>query len=388
MSGEVGLTARRRTDEEKGGAHAPAGLRWYRSDPPLPRSARPALEKILIGHEPFPALITDSCWNIVALNHTMQLLIDDVAAHLRKPPANFLRIVLHPEGLAPYLSDPWRVRGNILRSVRQWHAMTGDRRLGRLEADLLAYPVVSLGGEGPAEAAPFPCVPIGLWRDGQLLNFFHVVTSFGHRPGSVSSRFGAGSNALDGIALESFLPADAETRAVLDSPGHAWAGTSRLFASAQRTPRSTARAQRKEGTMTTARTAGTAPLVGTEGNDRLLRLALVADAILTGVNGIGYLALATVLDSVLGVERAVQYPIGVFLTVYALWVFFVVRQEHIKRAAALVVITLNALWAVLSIVAAATDALGATGVGTGWVVLQGLVVGAMAALQYVGLRRL
>jgi hypothetical protein len=342
---------------------------------------------VLIGHEPFPALITDARWNIVALNHTMQLLVDGVADHLLKPPANFLRIVLHPEGLAPHLSDPWRVRGNILQSVRQWHAMTGDRRLRRLEADLLAYPVVSIGGEGPAEAAaPFPCVPIGLWRDGQLLNFIHVVTSFGHRPGSVSSRFGFDS--LDGIALESFLPADAETRAVLDSPGHAWAGSSRLFASAQRTPRPTARAQRKEGTMTTARTAGTTPLASTGSNDRLLRLALVADAILTGANGIGYLALATVLDSVLGVERSVQYPIGVFLTVYAVWVFFVVRQEHIKRAAALVVITLNALWTVLSIVAAATDALGATGVGTGWIVLQGLVVGAMAALQYAGLRRL
>lgn len=139
--------------------------------------------------------------------------------------------------------------------------------------------------------------------------------------------------------------------------------------------------------MTSPRTADTASLTNSDRPDGLLRLALLADVVLTGANGIGYLALATVLDSVLGVERSVQYPVGAFLTVYALWVLFVVRQERISRAAAGVVIALNALWAVASILTAATDALDGSAVGTTWIVLQGLVVGAMGAVQYVGLRR-
>ncbi|GAT82959.1 hypothetical protein STXM2123_3660 [Streptomyces sp. F-3] len=140
--------------------------------------------------------------------------------------------------------------------------------------------------------------------------------------------------------------------------------------------------------MTSLRTADTAPVRNSARRDGLLRLALAVDVVLTGVNGLGCLALATVLDSVLGVERSVQYPVGAFLTVYALWLLSVLRREPISRGAVGVVITLNALWAVAGILTAATGALGSTAVGTAWIVLQGLVVGAMGAVQYVGLRRI
>lgn len=121
--------------------------------------------------------------------------------------------------------------------------------------------------------------------------------------------------------------------------------------------------------------------------DRLLRFALVADVILTGANGIGYLVLATVLDSFLGVRLSVQYPVGVFLVGYALWVLAVSRQENIGRGPVVAIIALNTAWAVASVVTVAVDALTATGVGNGWIVLQGLTVAAMGALQYLGLRR-
>ncbi|MFE6492109.1 hypothetical protein [Streptomyces sp. NPDC057748] len=134
--------------------------------------------------------------------------------------------------------------------------------------------------------------------------------------------------------------------------------------------------------------ASTVPATGTARSDGFLRAALVADVILTGANGIGYLALATVLDSFLGVPLPVQYAVGVFLTVYALWVLTVSRQEDIGRGAVTVVIALNAAWAVAGVVAVVLDALTATTVGNGWIVFQALVVGAMAAVQYAGLRRI
>ncbi|MER6790251.1 hypothetical protein ABT330_37585 [Streptomyces sp. NPDC000658] len=196
-------------------------LRWYPSDPPLPERSRSALEKVLLGHEPFPALITDSLWNIVALNHTMQSLIGDVVGHLLAPPANFLRIVLHPEGLAPSLTDPELARSHILRLLR-WRATASDGRLRRLEADLRGYPVSAGENPLPTDTTPPLCPPVGLWWQGHRLNFLHVVMSFGGRPGDLSPHLGHGS--LEGIALESFLPADAATRALLDSrsrPGRA-----------------------------------------------------------------------------------------------------------------------------------------------------------------------
>ncbi|MFE7105669.1 hypothetical protein ACFU98_10405 [Streptomyces sp. NPDC057575] len=123
-------------------------------------------------------------------------------------------------------------------------------------------------------------------------------------------------------------------------------------------------------------------------SDSLLRFALLADVVLTGANGIGYLALATVLDSFLGVDRSVLYPVGVFLTGYALWLLTVARREDIGRGAAAVVIALNTAWAMAGVAAVAVDTLTATGAGNVWIVFQALTVGAMAALQYAGLRRL
>ncbi|MFG2557853.1 hypothetical protein [Streptomyces sp. NPDC048496] len=140
--------------------------------------------------------------------------------------------------------------------------------------------------------------------------------------------------------------------------------------------------------MMSSQNAGTVTAAGATRSDSLLRFALLADVALTGANGIGYLVLATVLDSFLGVHLSVQYPVGVFLTVYALWVLVVSRQENISRGSVAVIITLNMAWAVASIATVAVDALSATGIGNGWIVFQGLVVAAMGALQYVGLRRL
>ncbi|WP_405751857.1 hypothetical protein OHA19_26170 [Streptomyces sp. NBC_00012] len=134
--------------------------------------------------------------------------------------------------------------------------------------------------------------------------------------------------------------------------------------------------------------ASTVRPADTARSDRLLRFALLADVVLTGANGLGYLALATVLDPFLGVDRSVLYPVGVFLTGYALWLLTVSRRETIGRGAVTVVIALNTAWAVAGVVAVAVDAPTATAAGNVWIVFQALVVGAMAVLQYAGLRRL
>ncbi|MET9294888.1 hypothetical protein [Streptomyces sp. NPDC003077] len=133
--------------------------------------------------------------------------------------------------------------------------------------------------------------------------------------------------------------------------------------------------QRQTGTALAARPGG------------FLRRALFLDVILTGANGIGYVSLATVLDDVFGFSRSVQYPVGVFLIVFALFVLRTATRREIDRSAVTVIIALNGLWAVASVVVAWSGVLGATGLGTGWTVLQGLVVGGFAVLQYVGLRR-
>ncbi|QWF82085.1 hypothetical protein HUW46_05522 [Amycolatopsis sp. CA-230715] len=58
-----------------------------------------------------------------------------------------------------------------------------------------------------------------------------------------------------------------------------------------------------------------------------------------------------------------------------------------SRAAAGLVAELNAVWAVGSVVVAATGVLPATTAGTIWIVAQAFVVGGFAALQFIGRRR-
>ncbi|MER6191687.1 hypothetical protein [Streptomyces cyaneofuscatus] len=124
------------------------------------------------------------------------------------------------------------------------------------------------------------------------------------------------------------------------------------------------------------------------GSDGFARMALKLDAVGTGLNGIAYLALATVLDSLFGVTTTVQYPIGAFLLLYALGVLAIGTRKEINRSGLTAVIVTNLLWVALSLVVLISGVLSPTGVGAVWIVLQSLTVGGFAALQYVGLKRL
>lgn len=73
-------------------------------DPAL-AAARAAIDLVLAGHEPYPAIAVDRHWNLVSANQAVALLVPGVAAELMRPPANALRLALHPEGLAPRMVD-------------------------------------------------------------------------------------------------------------------------------------------------------------------------------------------------------------------------------------------------------------------------------------------
>lgn len=140
--------------------------------------------------------------------------------------------------------------------------------------------------------------------------------------------------------------------------------------------------------MTSTRYDAVGSYAGAAGSGGFVRLALKLDAVVTGLNGIAYVALATVLDSFFGVTTGVQYPVGVFLILYALGVLAVGTRTEINRTGLVAVIAANLMWVVASLVVAVSGALSPTGVGTVWIVLQSLTVGGFAALQYIGLKRM
>jgi hypothetical protein len=69
-------------------------------DAPEMTAVRPAVDQVLAGHEPYPAVALDRTWNVLSMNTAALVLIDGVADWLLEEP-NAYRIGLHPQGLAP-----------------------------------------------------------------------------------------------------------------------------------------------------------------------------------------------------------------------------------------------------------------------------------------------
>ena len=119
----------------------------------------------------------------------------------------------------------------------------------------------------------------------------------------------------------------------------------------------------------------------------LVRLALRLDAVVTGANGVAYLAAAGLLDGPLGVEASTLRPIGAFLIVYvAIAVALVSRPERPSPAAVRVVIAANLIWAADSLIVLAAGWLDPSTGGAAWIALQALVVAGFAGLQAAALR--
>lgn len=165
-------------------------------------AARQAVELVLKGHEPNPALAVDRHWSLVAANAVVPLLLDGVAPWLLEPPVNVLRLSLHPEGLGARLVNAGQWRAHLLHRLQQQIAATADSELQRLHDELAAYPFAEDKGSPP----PSPiAVPFELHTDLGTLSFISTITIFG-TPVDVT---------LQELAVESFFPANAETQAAL-----------------------------------------------------------------------------------------------------------------------------------------------------------------------------
>ena len=173
-------------------------------DPAL-RAAREAIDLVLAGHEPYPALAVDRHWRMVAANRCVLPLVGAVAdPALLAPPVNVLRLSLHPGGLAPRIVNLAEWRAHILDRLRRQVELTADPQLSALAGELAALPRPP-GLPPPAGPAPI-VLPLRLaLSDGTVLSLLGTTTVFG-TPIDVT---------LAELALECFYPADGGTAAAL-----------------------------------------------------------------------------------------------------------------------------------------------------------------------------
>ncbi|RWQ36430.1 MAG: helix-turn-helix domain-containing protein [Mesorhizobium sp.] len=164
--------------------------------------AMAAVEIVLKGHEPFPALAVDRHWNLVSANAAIGPFLANVAEpSLLKPPVNVLRLSLHPGGVAPRIVNLAEWRAHLLDRLKHQN----DAVLVELERELRTYPS-GLNGARPVPVEPNAIVhPLRLAHGDAVLSFISTITVFG-TPLDVT---------LSELAIESFFPADEQTRTVL-----------------------------------------------------------------------------------------------------------------------------------------------------------------------------
>ncbi|CAM5428563.1 hypothetical protein [Streptomyces chartreusis] len=126
-------------------------------------------------------------------------------------------------------------------------------------------------------------------------------------------------------------------------------------------------------------------LARTSDPQTVLRRFLALDAVVTGANGLAYLAVSGPLGRLLGVESSLLLALGAFLTVYAGAVALLASRARPADLPVRAVIEANLAWTVLSLVAL-TLWLSPTTAGAVWTVLQALTVAGFAGLQYAALR--
>ena len=170
---------------------------------------RDALDVILHGHEPYPAVVVDRTWNLVAANSPMYALTAgvDVDPALLEPPINVMRVGLHPRGLAPLMVNLGDWHAHWLERLERQLAATRDEELGALIEEIAGYPVPEperdpASGLGGSEILG----PVRVHGPGGgELSFFGMFATF-DTPFEVTT---------SELALELLFPADRQTAELL-----------------------------------------------------------------------------------------------------------------------------------------------------------------------------
>jgi transcriptional regulator with XRE-family HTH domain len=184
-------------------------------DAPEMQPVREAIQRLLTAHEPYPAILVDRRWQLVSANQAAMVLVEGVAPEIIEPTCNVLRASLHPLGLAPRIQNIAEWSAHVIENLRRQIAITGDDELRDLERELIGY-ANDMGVAVPpvAEAPRSIATPMRLRTESGDLALMTMIATFGT----------ALDITLAELTLETFLPADSATAAVLFERMHSRPG--------------------------------------------------------------------------------------------------------------------------------------------------------------------
>ncbi|MEV7532738.1 MULTISPECIES: helix-turn-helix domain-containing protein [Streptomyces] len=173
-------------------------------DAPELETLRDGIARLLQGYEPYPALVVDGSYTVIAANRAIAMMLDGLPEHLLTPPMNVMRITLHPEGLAPRIRNLREWRGHLLAQMERQIAFARSDALRAVYEEVTAYPLPEPSGADDVEdPEPYPyfALPLRIEHDGRVLSFVSSISTF-NTPMDVT---------VAELAIETLLPADPAT---------------------------------------------------------------------------------------------------------------------------------------------------------------------------------
>lgn len=192
------LTLRERNELLDAAGFAPAFPESPLDDTAL-RPVRQALDTILDGHLPYPAMVVRPHGILVTANRAFELFHEGVDPALLEPPVNVFRLALHPDGLAGRVRNLPAWGRHITENLRAQMGRSPDASLDALLVELEGYLTQ------PAPDVLGFSVPLELDSADGELRLITTLTSFAT----------AADVTLAELHLEAFLPADDRTAEVL-----------------------------------------------------------------------------------------------------------------------------------------------------------------------------
>ncbi|MET7362839.1 helix-turn-helix transcriptional regulator [Streptomyces sp. NPDC005562] len=172
-------------------------------DDPSMGTLREGLDQLLAGYEPYPALVVDATYGVIAANRGIAMMLDGLPEHLLAPPLNAMRLTLHPEGLAPRIRNLREWRGHLLHQMERQIALRRSDALREVYEEVAAYPVADPGADAfeAGTDVPYFALPLRIEHDGHVLSFISSISTF-NTPMDVT---------VAELAIETLLPADPAT---------------------------------------------------------------------------------------------------------------------------------------------------------------------------------
>jgi transcriptional regulator with XRE-family HTH domain len=165
------------------------------------RPVRDALDGVLQGHMPYPAMVVRPYGELVAANAALDVLTEGAAPSLLESPVNVLRLAVHPEGMGRRVENLAEWGRHVIDALRAQLLRSPDPRLDEFLAELEGYvPAVAPGPDHLGFA-----VPLRLGCSEGDLRLITTLTSFAT----------AIDITLAELHLEAFLPADEDTARIL-----------------------------------------------------------------------------------------------------------------------------------------------------------------------------